>query len=229
MRRDFWKKNGLAVTGILCLLIAWQGRAMETVTGQESVVPEQQEARKVALTFDDGPSEYTMELSRGLKERGVQATFFLLGENMEDRREMVEQLVKDGHLIGNHSYHHVQLNKLSKEAAKGEIEKTNQLIREWTGEDPLYIRPPYGAWSQELENVVDMIPVFWNVDSLNTAGSVSCACANCRVTVCIEYRISFSALSSCTGGRHQKGYRLLRHWYMPGRFPRRSSISDSRS
>lgn len=128
MRRDFWKKNGLAVTGILCLLIAWQGRAMETVTGQESVVPEQQEARKVALTFDDGPSEYTMELSRGLKERGVQATFFLLGENMEDRREMVEQLVKDGHLIGNHSYHHVQLNKLSKEAAKGEIEKTNQLI-----------------------------------------------------------------------------------------------------
>lgn len=53
MRRDFWKKNGLAVTGILCLLIAWQGRAMETVTGQESVVPEQQEARKVALTFDD--------------------------------------------------------------------------------------------------------------------------------------------------------------------------------
>ena len=94
MRRDFWKKNGLAVTGILCLLIAWQGRAMETVTGQESVVPEQQEARKVALTFDDGPSEYTMELSRGLKERGVQATFFLLGENMEDRREMVEQLVK---------------------------------------------------------------------------------------------------------------------------------------
>ena len=153
MRRDFWKKNGLAVTGILCLLIAWQGRAMETVTGQESVVPEQQ--------------EYTMELSRGLKERGVQATFFLLGENMEERREMVEQLVKDGHLIGNHSYHHVQLNKLIKEAAKGEIEKTNQLIREWTGEDTLYIRPPYGAWSQELENVVDMIPVFWNVDSLD--------------------------------------------------------------
>lgn len=97
----------------------------------------------------------------------MQATFFLLGENMEERREMVEQLVKDGHLIGNHSYHHVQLNKLSKEAAKGEIEKTNQLIREWTGEDPLYIRPPYGAWSQELENVVDMIPVFWNVDSLD--------------------------------------------------------------
>lgn len=80
---------------------------------------------------------------------------------------MVEELVKDGHLIGNHSYHHVQLNKLSIEEATGEIEKTNRLIREWTGEAPVYIRPPYGAWSQELEKVVDMIPVFWNVDSLD--------------------------------------------------------------
>ena len=79
------------------------------VSGQE-LVEEPQEARKVALTFDDGPSEYTVELSRGLKERRVQATFFLLGENMEGRRKMVEELVKDGHLIGNHSYHHVQLN-----------------------------------------------------------------------------------------------------------------------
>ena len=75
----------------------------------------------------------------------MQATFFLLGENMEGRRKMVEELVKDGHLIGNHSYHHVQLNKLSIEEATGEIEKTNRLIREWTGEVPVYIRPPYGA------------------------------------------------------------------------------------
>ena len=86
---------------------------------------------------------------------------------MEGRREMIEELVKDGHLIGNHSYHHVQLNKLSMEEAMEEIEKTNRLIREWTGEEPVYIRPPYGAWSQELEKVVDMIPVFWNVDSLD--------------------------------------------------------------
>ena len=129
--------------------------------------PDLQKKPMIALTFDDGPSEYTVELSRGLKERGVQATFFLLGENMEGRRKMVEELVKDGHLIGNHSYHHVQLNKLSIEEATGEIEKTNRLIREWTGEAPVYIRPPYGAWSQELEKVVDMIPVFWNVDSLD--------------------------------------------------------------
>lgn len=166
MQKYLWKKCGLAMIGMLYLLLAWKEKGMVMVSGREQV-REPQEARKVALTFDDGPSEYTVELSRGLKERGVQATFFLLGENMEGRREMIEELVKDGHLIGNHSYHHVQLNKLSMEEAMEEIEKTNRLIREWTGEEPVYIRPPYGAWSQELEKVVDMIPVFWNVDSLD--------------------------------------------------------------
>ena len=166
MQKYLWKKCGLAMIGMLYLLLAWKEKGMIMVSGREQV-REPQEARKVALTFDDGPSEYTVELSRGLKERGVQATFFLLGENMEGRREMIEELVKDGHLIGNHSYHHVQLNKLSMEEAMEEIEKTNRLIREWTGEEPVYIRPPYGAWSQDLEKVVDMIPVFWNVDSLD--------------------------------------------------------------
>ena len=166
MQKYLWKKSGLVVIGMLYLFLAWKGKRMIMVSGQE-LVEEPQEARKVALTFDDGPSEYTVELSRGLKERRVQATFFLLGENMEGRRKMVEELVKDGHLIGNHSYHHVQLNKLSIKEATGEIEKTNRLIREWTGEAPVYIRPPYGAWSLELEKVVDMIPVFWNVDSLD--------------------------------------------------------------
>lgn len=166
MQKYLWKKCGLAMIGMLYLLLAWKEKGMIMVSGREQV-REPQEARKVALTFDDGPSEYTVELSRGLKERGVQATFFLLGENMEGHREMIEELVKDGHLMGNHSYHHVQLNKLSMEEAMEEIEKTNRLIREWTGEEPVYIRPPYGAWSQELEKVVDMIPVFWNVDSLD--------------------------------------------------------------
>ena len=147
MQKYLWKKSGLVVIGMLYLFLAWKGKRMIMVSGQE-LVEEPQEARKVALTFDDGPSEYTVELSRG-------------------RRKMVEELVKDGHLIGNHSYHHVQLNKLSIKEATGEIEKTNRLIREWTGEAPVYIRPPYGAWSLELEKVVDMIPVFWNVDSLD--------------------------------------------------------------
>ena len=94
MQKYLWKKSGLVVIGMLYLFLAWKGKRMIMVSGQE-LVEEPQEARKVALTFDDGPSEYTVELSRGLKERRVQATFFLLGENMEGRRKMVEELVKE--------------------------------------------------------------------------------------------------------------------------------------
>ena len=94
MQKYLWKKSGLVVIGMLYLFLAWKGKRMIMVSGQE-LVEEPQEARKVALTFDDGPSEYTVELSRGLKERRVQATFFLLVENMEGRRKMVEELVKE--------------------------------------------------------------------------------------------------------------------------------------
>ena len=166
MQKYLWKKSGLVVIGMLYLFLAWKGKRMIMVSGQE-LVEEPQEARKVALTFDDGPSEYTVELSRGLKERGVQATFFLLGENMEGRRKMVEELVKDGHLIGNHTWDHVQLDKISREKALQEIQKTNNRIYEVTGTYPSYVRPPFGAWIKDMELSVTMLPVFWDVDTLD--------------------------------------------------------------
>ena len=85
MQKYLWKKSGLVVIGMLYLFLAWKGKRMIMVSGQE-LVEEPQEARKVALTFDDGPSEYTVELSRGLKERRVRATFFLLGERCRRKR-----------------------------------------------------------------------------------------------------------------------------------------------
>jgi len=166
MQKYLWKKSGLVVIGMLYLFLAWKGKRMIMVSGQE-LVEEPQEARKVALTFDDGPSEYTVELSRGLKERRVQATFFLLGENMEGRRKMVEELVKDGHLIGNHTWDHVQLDKISREKALQEIQKTNNRIYEVTGVYPSYIRPPFGAWQKDMELPFTMLPVFWDIDTLD--------------------------------------------------------------
>ena len=150
--------------GIVC--IGGMGREAE-LTDFEAMAGCQDENPKLALTFDDGPSEYTIALSKGLKELGVQATFFLLGENMEGKEEAVKQLAQDAHLLGNHSYHHVQLNKLSQRKACQEIVKTNNLIYEYTGIYPMYIRPPYGEWDKELDCGVNMIPVFWSVDSLD--------------------------------------------------------------
>ena len=162
---------GLILTALLIMNRDLRTRTACAVTGRGMLSLVQQtmeEPPRVALTFDDGPnSKYTPMLLEGLRKRNILATFFLVGENIEGNEEILLEMQKDGHLIGNHSYHHVQLNKLSIKEATGEIEKTNRLIREWTGEAPVYIRPPYGAWSLELEKVVDMIPVFWNVDSLD--------------------------------------------------------------
>ncbi len=124
--------------------------------------------KKVALTFDDGPNAiYTEGLLAGLKERGVQATFFLLGKAVEISPRLVEQMHKDGHLIGNHSYEHVNLSSLSDEAAIAQVDKTNEAIHQVTGEYPEYIRPPYGCWKSNLDYDTTMIEVLWNVDPLD--------------------------------------------------------------
>lgn len=126
------------------------------------------EKKKAALTFDDGPnSKYTPLLLKGLKERGVHATFFLMGKNIEGKEALVKQIQEEGHLIGNHTYNHVQLDKISKEAAKEEIETTNQKIFEITGVYPAWLRPPYGEWRKNLDFYVEMFPVLWDVDTLD--------------------------------------------------------------
>ena len=123
---------------------------------------------QAALTFDDGPDIiYTPLLLDGLKERNVRVSFFLLGEKVEQYPELVERMQKEGHLVGNHTYHHVQLNKLNETKAREEILKTNNLIYETTGVYPLYLRPPFGAWKKNLELCVEMLPVFWTIDTLD--------------------------------------------------------------
>ena len=162
------ERTAMGVFGILLCVVYVSGAGRKTgQTDLETSAECSDEMPQLALTFDDGPSEYTITLSEGLKERGVQATFFLLGEIMERNEAAVKQLAQDGHLLGNHSYHHVQLNKLSQSKACQEIVKTNNLIYEYTGIYPMYVRPPYGEWDTKLDCGIDMIPVFWSVDSLD--------------------------------------------------------------
>ena len=126
------------------------------------------EAPKVALTFDDGPNaKYTPQLLEGLKERGIHVTFFLMGKNIGGNEELVRQMQEEGHLIGNHTYNHVELGKASASTAREEIEKTSNEIYEVTGVYPSYIRPPFGSWRKNLELSVTMLPVFWDVDTLD--------------------------------------------------------------
>lgn len=121
--------------------------------------------KMIAITFDDGPwKDTTEELLDGLKERGIKATFFLIGENAENYPEIVKRMHDEGHIIGNHTYTHIDLSTLSVDDAKKEIELTNEILEQITGDKVIYIRPPYGKYSNKLLEEIDLIPVMWNVD-----------------------------------------------------------------
>ncbi len=136
--------------------------------------------KKIALTFDDGPHPfYTQQLLKGLKERDVKVTFFITGKNVEAYPEIVREIHADGHLIGNHTYNHTQLSSRNQESFKQEIIKTNEAIRKVTGEDTIYVRPPYGSWNKEFEKELNMFPVLWTIDPLDWCSSdVSCIVKN---------------------------------------------------
>lgn len=137
------------------------GSGAGVLTGTGSIPP----AGTVALTFDDGPhAVYTPKLLDGLKERGVKASFFLIGQNIDGNEEIVRRMRAEGHLIGNHSQNHMQLTAGEAVQVRGQIEAVNRKIEAVTGETPVYIRPPYGSWSEELSALVPMTVVLWNLD-----------------------------------------------------------------
>lgn len=140
-------------------------------TGEDTaILPEIKDiaVKKIALTFDDGPHPlYTPELLEGLKERNVVATFFVTGENASLYPELIEEMEEDGHLIGNHTYHHVQLTSVGEDIFRMELEETNRVVEDITGKEVLFARPPFGDWSKELEQEMEMIPVLWDIDPLD--------------------------------------------------------------
>lgn len=126
---------------------------------------EEGEVRKIAITFDDGPHPvYTEKLLDGLKKRDVKATFFLLGQSAEQYPEIVKRMYEEGHIIGNHTYSHIQLRSGNRQKFRDELVLTNEIINGITGQEVQYVRPPYGTWDKELEEELNMIPVLWNVD-----------------------------------------------------------------
>lgn len=157
-------------------------RDRETVSTQSKNVKtltEDTKKKRVALTFDDGPDpNYTEKLLDGLKERDVKATFFLLGKQVDKYPDIVKRMYKEGHIIGNHSYDHVNLATLSATDAKNQISKTNEAIYKITGEYPQYLRPPFGNEPQNEDVAKDMITVLWDVDPLDWCCGSSTNVAN---------------------------------------------------
>lgn len=129
---------------------------------------------QVWLTFDDGPGPDTLEIVHTLTSFGCRATFFFIGEQLEGYPRLPElrkALLQGGHTIGNHSYSHPNFLTLSKEAALGEVERTDTLLREtFPGMVLPIFRPPFGYRKTETFEVARQLGlevVGWEVNSLD--------------------------------------------------------------
>jgi polysaccharide deacetylase family sporulation protein PdaB len=135
----------------------------------------QTERKLIALTFDDGPdSKYTAQILDILADNDVKATFFLVGLQVAKYPEVAKRIVDEGHAIGNHSWSHHDLTKLTATARDTEIDKTQQAILEATGVTPQLMRAPYGAISDSVLKTIhdeDMKHVYWTVDTRDWAGT----------------------------------------------------------
>lgn len=106
----------------------------------------------LALTFDDGPWPKTTEaLLDGLAQRGVKATFFLVGEQVADHQDTVRRMADEGHQIGLHTWHHVSLQGMTREEIAAQLGKTQQTIQAVVGPEELMLRPPYGFVDETLK------------------------------------------------------------------------------
>lgn len=122
----------------------------------------------LSLTFDDGPDKIqTYKVLELLEKYNVKATFFVLGEEVEHQKEVLIDIIKKGHEIGNHFYKHENINKLTKEQIKESIVKNNELIESVIGYKPLVVRPPYGLVNEKLKEVcaeLNMKIIIWTAD-----------------------------------------------------------------
>ncbi|RQD73381.1 MAG: LysM peptidoglycan-binding domain-containing protein [Candidatus Syntrophonatronum acetioxidans] len=127
--------------------------------------------RTLALTFDDGPDgRYTPQVLDVLKEYQVPATFYLMGSRAERHPEVVKRIVEEGHVIGNHSWSHPDLRRLSKERLIEEILKTESILEKITGLKTALMRPPYGGVNKEILKTMKSLEyrvINWSVDSVD--------------------------------------------------------------
>lgn len=123
--------------------------------------------KALALTFDDGPGEATGKLLDGLSKNGVKATFFVIGLHAEKYPDTVRRIVAEGHLLGNHTYSHLNLLTHTISASRAEIEKNADLLEKLTGVRPQYFRAPHGYVSALELKMIDSVFVRWSFDTLD--------------------------------------------------------------
>ncbi len=129
------------------------------------VQPVTQPPKLVALTFDDGPkAATTAKLLDGLERRGVRATFFLIGAQLEGNEDLVRRMAAAGHQIGVHTYDHVALTDLSDADFDAQVGRARRELEALLGERDYWLRPPYGMVDDAVERNACSPIILWSVD-----------------------------------------------------------------
>lgn len=124
-------------------------------------------SKVVALTFDDGPSRYTNDIIDILEKNDAVATFFILGNKVKLYEETLKRSISNGNEIGNHTFNHKWLTKLTDDEIKEQISNTQSIIEEVTGYTPLLFRPSYGSLNRRVRKDINLDIVLWNVDTMD--------------------------------------------------------------
>lgn len=159
---------------LVFLQVSQENEEQEPDSEEEEVQePEEEEeeaiteyTKKIALTFDDGPSpDTTPQILSLLDKYNAKATFFLLGERVEKHPEIVQWIYEAGHEIGNHTYNHLDLTTLTAEQIMNQYEQTDDAIMEAIGQPSTVFRPPYGAKNPSVEDLIPIPMVNWTLDT----------------------------------------------------------------
>lgn len=172
------KKLILPLTTVIAALLfatlfVWQQRPQAEPA--LAVVPD----KTVTLTFDDGPDpRFTPEILRILRDYGVPATFFVIGQNVTEHPDLIRKVMGDGHAVANHTFTHPHLEEMTREQVISELNATDQAISAALGQPILshYFRPPRGNSSSDIQQSVKQLDkqmVLWNVCVENSGTDTS--------------------------------------------------------
>jgi peptidoglycan/xylan/chitin deacetylase (PgdA/CDA1 family) len=131
------------------------------------------QCNKIALTFDDGPCEQTKQILKVLDKHRVKATFFLIGRQVALHREIVHEMIKKQHTLGNHSYDHaIWFPLMGSTRIKKELTATQTAIASISGTKPVYFRPPFGVTNPFIAKALkglNLKTVGWSLRSFDTS------------------------------------------------------------